>query len=444
MADYHKIQKLKGTDNYKPWEVAMRACLITNGVFKVIKPEYKPPANPNLPTTEGGAKLPILEADEDKWEKHEDMEERALAAIHITTSPQAYSMIENLNTAKEAWDKLKTLFGTDSYATKKATYFALHALRSDQFKDLHGYLAKFQEYTNKLLQMGSPVDMDFQTAIFEQGLPDEMEGAVCTLTEIARSKKEKVDFEYVTTSLVNRYVSIKTEDTKAYAGNFGKQPKQGQHQNNSGNKNQSNNNEKCTFCDCNHNIKDCWHVHPKDAPEGFTPKTKKELEARKKYYQGKQRPSRQQSKQNLDDEKQDKAYTARFKNNPQQKSHEIIVDSGDQEHAFWDRSKFTDYSPVQNHTVSGPTGGKPIRVEGIGSVLIPVIIDSRVSEFLLTDVRHVPNIEYNLLSATQLDLQGYTHTGGDGKNTFYNKRGEEVLQAFLHDRTYWLDTMWIH
>ncbi len=87
MADYHKIQKLKGTDNYKPWEVAIRACLITNGVFKVIKPKYKPPANPNLPTTKGGVKLPILEADEDKWEKHEDIEERALAAIHITTSP---------------------------------------------------------------------------------------------------------------------------------------------------------------------------------------------------------------------------------------------------------------------------------------------------------------------------------------------------------------------
>ncbi len=77
--------------------------------------------------------------------------------------------------------------------------------------------------------MGSPVDIDFQTAIFEQGLLDEMEGAVYTLTEIARSKKEKVDFEYVTISLVNRYVSIKTEDTKAYTGNFGKQPKQGQH-----------------------------------------------------------------------------------------------------------------------------------------------------------------------------------------------------------------------
>ncbi len=150
MSDYHKIQKLKGTKNYKPQEIAIRVLLVVNGVFKVIRPEYKPLTNPDLPTT-GGAKLPIEEVDEDKWEKHVDLEERALAAIHITISPSAYSMIKTLKTVKEAWAKLKSLYGTDSYATKKTTYFALYKLRSDQFKDLYAYLAKFEEYTNKLL-----------------------------------------------------------------------------------------------------------------------------------------------------------------------------------------------------------------------------------------------------------------------------------------------------
>ncbi len=87
MANYYKIQKLKGTNNYKLQEVVIRVYLITNSVFKVIKPEYKPLANPNLPTTEGGVKLPILEADKDKWEKYKDIKERVLAAIYITISP---------------------------------------------------------------------------------------------------------------------------------------------------------------------------------------------------------------------------------------------------------------------------------------------------------------------------------------------------------------------
>jgi len=102
-----------------------------------------------------------------------------------------------------------------------------------------------------------------------------------------------------------------------------------------------------------------------------------------------------------------------------------------------------DYSLVKNHTVSSPTDGRSINVIGIGTVLIPVIINNKVSEFTLIDVRYMPDIEFNLLSITQLDLLGYKHAGGDGQKTFYDEQGQEVLYAFLHDRIYWLETMWI-
>jgi len=59
--------------------------------------------------------------------------------------------------------------------------------------------------------MGTPLAMDFQTAVFGRGLPDDMKEAVYTLTEIARSRKEPADFKYITTSLVNRFMSLKTE-----------------------------------------------------------------------------------------------------------------------------------------------------------------------------------------------------------------------------------------
>ncbi len=130
MTDYQKIPKLKGTDNYKQWEVAIRSSLIINGVFKVIKPEYRAPKYPT-PIDSSGVQLEVNEKDQDKWDKHTEMEDKVIAAIHITYTPTAYSMIEHLKTAKEAWAKLKSLYGTESYATKKATYFALHDLRSD-------------------------------------------------------------------------------------------------------------------------------------------------------------------------------------------------------------------------------------------------------------------------------------------------------------------------
>jgi len=73
---------------------------VVNGVFRVIRPEYKPLTNPNSPTT-GGVKLPIEEVDKDKWEKYINLEERVLAAIYITISPSAYNIIKTLKIVKE-------------------------------------------------------------------------------------------------------------------------------------------------------------------------------------------------------------------------------------------------------------------------------------------------------------------------------------------------------
>ena len=67
--------------------------------------------------------------------------------------------------------------------------------------------------------------MDFQTAVFERGLLDDMKEAVYTLTKIARSRKELQDFKYITILLVNRFMPLKTEESKVFAGNFSKQLK---------------------------------------------------------------------------------------------------------------------------------------------------------------------------------------------------------------------------
>ena len=84
----------------------------------------------------------------------------------------------------------------------------------------------------------------------------------------------------------------------------------------------------------------------------------------------------------------------------------------------------------------------PVRVTGIGTVIIPVIIDRKVEKFQLDEVRHVPDIGFNLLLTTRLDLDRYTHTGSHGIKSFYDSEEKLVLQGFLYNRTYYLDTMW--
>ncbi len=50
--------------------------------------------------------------------------------------------------------------------------------------------------------------------------------------------------------------------------------------------------------------------------------------------------------------------------------------------------------------VLGLTRGKLIKVKGIRIVIILVIINNKVSEFLLTNIYYILNIKYNLLSIT--------------------------------------------
>ncbi len=70
--------------------------------------------------------------------------------------------------------------------------------------------------------MGSPLEIDFQIVVFERGLLDNIKEAVYTLTKIVRSRKELQDFKYITILLVNRFMPLKTKESKVFAGNFSK------------------------------------------------------------------------------------------------------------------------------------------------------------------------------------------------------------------------------
>lgn len=401
MVDYHKIPKLKGTDNYKVWEKSLRSSLLIADLWDVIDTEYNiPPDTYTSKTPSPNTTLPIVTY-EHTYKEYTKVNAKALAAIHITCSEGLYSQVERIRTAQEAWAKLKELYGTDSFATKEQAFFALQDLRADQFKDLHEYLAKFRELQNKLDQMESGLPDDIYAMIFKRGLPRHLESFVYTQFEFCRQNKKPIDLDYLTTSLANMEQTNKIEDSRALAGKFGKQAKNGK-----GNqRSQSRNNSvTCSWCDTpGHDDKHCFHKHKHLAPEGFTSKSREELKERaKRRKEGKDSSDKESSKKEKDNQGQSfGARSARFSNNI--KSADIIIDSGDQEHVNWDRSKFTSYTPVKNQTCSG-VASESITVQGIGSIVIPAVINGKIEDFELHNVRHIPDAEFNLLSTTQLDI----------------------------------------
>ena len=287
--------------------------------------------------------------------------------------------------------------------------------------------------------MGDPVPLVYQAAIFERGLPEYLEHASFTLMEMAGKDEKNIDFEYITTSLVNHDKSRQADESKAYAGKFGKQHQKG------GRSSSPRQRKKCGHCGKTRDIKDCWHKHPENAPEKFKSLTKEECDAKNKKQRKKsnKQDNSKDEKKSSDTQEQDKAYSARFSKENNNKSDDFIIDSGDQEHVCWDRTKFTEYTPVKDQLVCGLNRNLSFTVAGVGTVETPAIINGRIGIFKLTNVRHVPKMEFNLLSTTQMDLNGYAHSGGEGKKTFYN--GDDVvLQGVLHDRTYYLETKWVY
>lgn len=214
--DYQRIQKLKGSDNYNDWEVALRSALIVNKLYKVVKPDYIPPVNPStLPntgkatatdsasTTEGGVKLPTQE----EYDDYLDTNEQALAAIHLTMSSWAYQQIKQIATAKEAWAKLKELFGTDSYASIEEALFALTVIRSESYKNLNEYLSDFKKHLSKLDEMNCGLPALVRAAFFRKGLPKHMAPYTFTLYKRFRTLRQEIDLDYVTNALISHVLN---------------------------------------------------------------------------------------------------------------------------------------------------------------------------------------------------------------------------------------------
>ena len=86
-----------------------------------------------------------------------------------------------------------------------------------------------------------------------------------------------------------------------------------------------------------------------------------------------------------------------------------VLDSGASFHICPDRSFFSTYKGVDGNVYLG--NDRACKILGIGDV---VIEQANGKKHTLTNVRHVPEITKNLISAGQLDEAGYVVTFGNG------------------------------
>ena len=370
----------------------------------------------------------------------------------MTLSPLVFQQVKLITTAKECWKKLKQMYGENTEAMYDNALEKITTIDLNNFKDLPAYLAIFKEYLSKLDEMGTPLPNQIQRSLFKKGLPSYLKDHMFTLTVHDIKAKKDIDFDSVAIQLEQRviadYLSERTNESAALRGNH---QQYGEKEGAQGGKGGKNTSSPSLYRDdgvtvdhthegkpCRHGTK-CWRIYRYLAPDSWKEKNppKKDKE------DSKGGDSRNDNKIAARRVKgfPGKANDKKGSSDKSDKSHTVIIDSGDQEHTNWDRSKFKTYTPVSNMMVGG-VGGGSYTVQGIGTIDISAIVDGKIVPFELENVRHVPGMDINLLSTTQLDLTGYTHKGGNGEKAFYDNNGNVVLQGYLHDRTYYLDTKW--
>src|SRR6266850_2315931 len=97
-----RIASLTGEENYKSWRIQMRACLFELNLTKYID---KPLAN-------------IIAANAKESDKHKKQDQHALGQMIVRCTPWVLTFIEEIATAKEAWETLQQTFQASSVLAK--------------------------------------------------------------------------------------------------------------------------------------------------------------------------------------------------------------------------------------------------------------------------------------------------------------------------------------
>jgi len=114
------------------------------------------------------------------------------------------------------------------------------------------------------------------------------------------------------------------------------------------------------------------------------------------------------------------------------------MDTASDVHTVWDRAKFTTYKPC-NDSLSG-INGQSLRVKGTGSVRYPAIVEGKLNEIILTNVHHVPAMDYNLLLIATLEQKGCSAAIANGRfDIMDDSDNEKILSGTRVGTSYLLD-----
>ncbi|CAH9139773.1 unnamed protein product [Cuscuta epithymum] len=345
----------------------------------------------------------------DTEEKKAEMNESACSIIYLNLSDCVLRKVGILESAKSLWDKLEELYTETSLPSRMFLLEKFFKFRLDMSKDIEENLDVFTKLISDIKLSGDKHIDDYTPIALLNAIPD----SYSDVKSAIKYGRDNITLDIVVNGLKSKELDLKQSRGSKNSGEV--MHVRGRPQNRSHNKNYASNGES-SFRKNSANRKGrsksrskarkCYNCHEfghfiKDCPK---PKKNQHNEHANVAF-GEEKMGDIFMVNNLCDH----ACVNSVLSNSLCES-DWLVDSGCTFHMTPFENLFSNYKKIENGYVS-MANEKKCNVLGTGDVCLRF---SSGSVFTLKDVRHVPDLRYNLLSCASLENEGFEGKWGKG------------------------------
>jgi hypothetical protein len=386
MAKYEErwsVDKLEGCSNWMTWKFQMKHLLLGKGLWGYID----------------GSETLGAQANDEQRSAHNRRGQIALSTIVMGISAGQLYLVTSCETAKEAWDTLKSNFERETLANKlflKKQYF-----RSEMSEgtSVRNHLRHMKELTDKLSAIGSPISEEDQVVSLLGSLPQSYSALVTAL----EARVDNLDLTYVQQALLHEEQkrSDCSTDKKAGESALMSKPKK------------SRKAIKCYGCgEKGHKKPDCPNKK----------RTKEEHKAK-----------------TAEDNCPDDAFTASVTSVTGKQTDQWIIDSGASRHMTKDAKWLRDYQKFEQPELVGLGDGRCVAAIGIGNAYLNMTFKvSAPKEIVMYNVLHVPDLACNLFSVRAATSKGNVIQFTDSRCYIRNSKGGLCGMGSIKGKLYYL------
>lgn len=373
------IEKLKGRENYETWKFAVRAYFLLDDLWCCIE---KPVGTNETENTAIEAK--ILKNDS-----------KAFSKLVLLIEPINFVHIDSATTAKELWNKLKTVFEDNGLSTRVGLLRALTSTKLVDCASVNEFVTTIITTAHKLRNIGMMISDDWLGTIMLAGLPSEYEPMIMGI----ESSGMKITADGIKAKLLQdvRNVGAASDGVALFGKKSSKY----------GSSKSVQNKIRCFNCDkIGHYMKQCREKKKKnDKTEQC--KTVESLICT--------------------------SFLAK-----ENKADFWFIDSGASSHMTVNKF-FLQNEKKSNCSEVVVADNSRMQIECAGDVNLRLSKNSGASEVTLKDVQYIPGLCTNLLSVSAMTKQGKSVVFNENGATILNRNKKIIATASLEDNMYRLN-----